>query len=231
MINEHRPYFPLIGLILAATAAGADGIRALRRKNPRAFLVRAALPLCLLILGLHAAGTYWRNPVWATDETLWRSVTAASPRNGRAWMNYGLVFMARADYANARRCFERAREAAPNYDVLEVNFGILDGATGNPAEAERHFQRAIALNANVATAHFYYGRWLQENKRLDEAAKHLELAVEKSPADLAARHLLLSVYETRGEGVKACALARSTLTVAPADPRAAEALEKSCRPS
>jgi tetratricopeptide (TPR) repeat protein len=229
MINEHRPYFPLIGLILAATAAAADAVIAARRKRPRVVLLRAALPTCVVILALHAAGTYARNRVWATDETLWRSVTEASPRNGRAWMNYGLVFMARADYPNARRCFERARESAPNYDVLEVNFGILEAATGNPGEAERHFQRAISLKSNLATAHFYYGRWLSESGRLDEATRHLELAVRQSPADLSARHLLLNVYERRGDDAKGCALARETVTVAPGDSRASDALQRRCR--
>lgn len=229
MINEHRPYLPLIGLILAATAAGADAILAARRRRLGTLLHRAAPAACVLILALHAAGTYARNRVWATDETLWRSVTEASPRNARAWMNYGLVFMARADYANARRCFERARESAPNYDVLEVNFGILDAATGNPGEAERHFQRAISLKSNIAMAHHYYGRWLSESGRLDEATRQLELAVRQSPADLSARHLLLDVYEKRGDDPGACSLARETLTVAPGDSRAADALQRRCR--
>ena len=229
MINEHRPYFPYIGLVLAAAAAAADGLSILRERRRTPLIVRAAVPFAFLLLGIHAAATYERNKVWATDETLWRSVTAASPRNARAWMNYGLIFMVRGDYANARYCFERARAIAPNYDILEVNLGVLDGATGNPTAAEAHFQRAIALKGNLAGAHYYYGRWLAENKRWDEAAQNLEIAVEKSPADLTARHFLLELYETRGEGSKACDLARATLEVVPADPKASAAHKRLCR--
>lgn len=229
MINEHRPYFPYIGLVLAVTAGVADALSVLRERGRTLLLLRAALPLALLLLVAHAAATYERNRVWATDETLWRSVTEASPRNARGWMNYGLIFMARGDYANARYCFERARAIAPNYDILEVNLGILDGATGNPTAAEAHFQRAIALKGNLAGAHFYYGRWLAENKRWDEAVRNLESAVEKSPADLTARHLLLDLYETRGEGSKACALARATLEVVPSDPKASDTHKRLCR--
>ncbi|MFN2386395.1 MAG: tetratricopeptide repeat protein [Thermoanaerobaculia bacterium] len=229
MINEHRPYFPYIGLVLAAAAGIADGLGILRaRRGSTSLLARAVLPLSLLLLTSHAAATYERNKVWATDETLWRSVTAASPRNARAWMNYGLIFMARGDYANARYCFERARTIAPNYDILEINLGILDGATGNRASAEAHFRRAISLKGNLAGAHFYYGRWLAENNRLDEAARNVELAVEKSPADLTARHLLLDVYEKRGEAERACALAGATLEVVPSDPKASEAQKRLC---
>ena len=229
MINEHRPYFPYIGLVLAVTAGVADALSVLRERGRTPLLLRAAMPLALLLLTAHAAATYERNKVWATEETLWRSVTAASPRNARAWMNYGIIFMARGDFANARYCFERARAIAPNYDILEVNLGILDGANGNPTAAEAHFQRAIALKGNLAGAHFYYGRWLAENKRWDEAARNLEMAVEKSPADLTARHLLLDLYETRGEASKACALARATLEVVPADPKASASRDRRCR--
>lgn len=227
MVNEHRPYLPYIGLILASVAVAGDAVLAARRKRPPLFAA-AAVFIGLLVLGLHAAGTYGRNKVWATEETLWKSVTSASPGNGRAWMNYGLIFMRRADYANARRCFTRALAATPNYDVLEVNFGILEGATGNPAAAERHFQRAISLNANVALAHFYYGRWLWENGRSREAAEHLATAVEKSPADLPARHLLLKVYEALGAPRSACLLARDTLRIAPSDAEAEAAARKHC---
>jgi tetratricopeptide (TPR) repeat protein len=230
MINEHRPYFPYIGLALAATAVVVDGLETLRARRGAASLpVRAVVPLALLVLVSHAAATYERNKVWATDETLWRSVTAASPRNARAWMNYGLIFMARGDYANARYCFERARAIAPDYDILEINLGILDGATGKPASAESHFRRAISLKGNLAGAHFYYGRWLAENGRWDEAFRNLELAVEKSPADLTARHLLLELYEKRAEIPKACALAASTLEVVPSDAKASEAQRRLCR--
>lgn len=230
MINEHRPYFPYIGLVLAVTAGVADALSVLRERGRAPMLLRAALPLALLLLTAHAAATYERNKVWATDETLWRSVTVASPRNARAWMNYGLIFMARGDYANARYCFERARAIAPDYDILEVNLGILDGATGNPTAAEAHFQRAIALKGNLAGAHFYYGRWLAENKRHREAAGHLAIAVSKSPADLTARHLLLRVHETLGEGARACVLARETLEIVPEDPEMSAAVGRLCRP-
>ncbi len=227
MINEHRPYPAYIGLILCLTALTGDWLAAAEpgRASGRQ---RALATLGVLILAAHGVGTFRRNPVWLNEETLWKSVTEASPGNGRAWMNYGLIFMARADYPNARFCFERARTFTPNYDVLEINLGILEGASHRPAEAEAHFQRALSLNANTAMANFYYGRWLQENRRTREAAARLVAAIAASPADLDARHLLLRVYKELAENEAACSLARETLTIAPGDPEATAAASVSC---
>jgi Flp pilus assembly protein TadD len=230
MINEHRPYFPYIGLVLCLTAASGDLLlwrQALRpASSSRASGVAAAL--AVLLLAAHTAGTFERNKAWRNEETLWKSVTEVSPGNGRAWMNYGLVFMARADYANARSCFGRAQALLPNYDVLEVNMGILEGASNLPADAERHFRRAVSLNINIAMANFYFGRWLHENRRDREAAVHLAAAIVESPADLEARHLLMRVYQDLAEKDSACSLARETLRIAPGDPESAAAASGSC---
>jgi protein O-mannosyl-transferase len=228
MINEHRPYFPYIGLILCLTAVLGDLLVSREARRPSRGASRVAVSLAVLFLTAHAAGTFERNRAWRNEETLWKSVTESSPGNGRAWMNYGLIFMARADYGNARFCFERAQTLVPNYDVLEVNLGILDGASGRPVEAERHFQRAISLNSNIAMANFYYGRWLHENRRNVEAAAHLAAAIAANPADLDARHLLTRVYQNLSENDSACSLARETLRIAPGDPESTAAAGASC---
>ncbi len=223
MINEHRPYFPYVGLILSILVLTGQG---LMHAGPR---VRgAAFAAALLIVGGHSLGTYARNRVWLTEESLWRNVTENSPNNGRAWMNYGLAFMARGDFRTARSCFERASTLVPNYDILEINLGILEAAENHSLQAEQHFRRAIALNINPAVAHFYYARWLHGQRRDREAANHLKLAVEMNPADLEGRRLLLVVYGTLGEMGLRCSLAQEVLRIAPADSTAAEAA-KDCR--
>ena len=224
MVNEHRPYLPYVGLILCLTAMAADACAALH--SPRS--VRSLATAATLLLIAHGLSTFQRNKAWRDEESLWKSVTEASPSNGRAWMNYGLIFLARADYPNARACFEKAAALVPNYDILEINQGILDGATGNPAEAERHFRRALALNSSIATAHFYFGRWLRENGRDAEAAVELAEAVAINPADLGARELLLDLYERLGERERACAAARAMLSVVPGNAKATEAARRLC---
>jgi len=224
MINEHRPYLPYIGLILSTVAAIEKGLLWLRQSRAgQSAAIRAVPALGVAVLLAHAFGAHARNEVWATDESLWQDVTEASPGNGRAWMNYGLIFMRRGDYAKARECFENAWLLTPRYDVLEVNMAILEGATNHPAEAEQRFLRALALNQRPSVAHFYYARWLHEQGRNAEAATHLEQAMAQGPADLDIRHLLMTVYSALNQQGPFCSVALDTLRIAPGDAPAAAA--------
>lgn len=171
--NEHRVFFAYVGLVLALVA----------------WLPQRALVIVMLVaITGNAVGTYERNKIWSTEETLWADVVVKSPGNGRAWMNYGLTRMAKGDYAGAKADFERAAALTPNYSILEINRGIVEGALGETTEAERHFQRALALNPD-ANAHFFYARWLVGRGRASEARPHLRIAMEQSPAFADAREL------------------------------------------
>jgi tetratricopeptide (TPR) repeat protein len=230
IINEHRPYPAYVGLILCLAAMLESLFARLDRSSSSSSspswmpTARKAVVVATVVLLIgEAFGTYSRNKVWKNEETLWKDVTDASPGNGRAWMNYGLIFMARADYNNARYCFERAQAITPNYDILEVNLGILDQATGRSTQAESHFQRAIALNQHPSVANLYYARWLNGQKRDAEAVSQLKQALALSPADLDARHLLMTIYLGEKDGPSLCQLAAETLRIAPDDGQAAQA--------
>jgi hypothetical protein len=56
---------------------------------------------CALVLLAFAAGTWERNKVWRTEESLWYDVTLKSPYNGRGLMNYGLTQMQKGQNARA----------------------------------------------------------------------------------------------------------------------------------
>lgn len=171
--NEHRIFFAYAGLVLVLSTF----IRT------RIFTIAA-----VVLLLAHAYGTHARNEIWRTEASLWGDVVAKSPGNGRAWMNYGLTFLADGDYASAKRHFEHAATITPNYSVLEINRGIVEGRLGNAAVAERHFRRALALNPDT-NAHYFYARWLTEQGRSAEARPHAREAVRLSPAFAAAREL------------------------------------------
>lgn len=167
--NDHRMFFPYVGLVIAITGAAMIW---LRLRNV----------VAVLAIGLFMVGTMQRNRVWHTDESLWHDVTLKSPHNGRGLMNYGLTLMARGDYAGALDYFERARVYAPNYSILEVNMGIVTGAMGRNDEADGHFRRALELAPADAVPHFYYGAYLRRTGRGDMAEQQLRAAAEINPA-------------------------------------------------
>ena len=85
-------FSPFVGLVLSVTWA----IALLVIKFEHKFVV-ASWQKTLLIIGIililagHGYGTYRRNEVWRTDESLWYDVSIKSPNNGRGLMNYGLA--------------------------------------------------------------------------------------------------------------------------------------------
>ena len=195
--NDHRMYFPFVGLILAAVGlagvglVGADGLVPWRRLR-----IAAAAGLALLLL--HVLGTRARNEVWRSDEALWKDTVAKSPKNGRALMNYGLTLMARGDVDGALALFERALPLTPNYSYLQTNLGIAKHTKGDAAGAEPFFQRGVALARNTAEPFFFYGRFLPAERRPAEAEAQLRRALEISPGHIEANQLLGKILAEKG---------------------------------
>src|SRR5205823_6666204 len=98
--------------------------------------------------------------------------------------------------------------------------GIAENGLGNTAAADRHFRRALGLNPDHPATHLYYARWLIRQGRTGEAIPHLERTLELSPADVDARHMLMSVYAARG-APELDRLALATLSLASTDTIAA----------
>jgi len=191
VLNDHRMYFPFVGLSMAAVWT----VRLAIGRELRLTAVVAALSL--LACGL---STWQRNEVWRTEETLWRDVTEKSPRNGRGHMNYGLTQMAKGDFAGAQRSFEQALSLSPDYSLLHINIGIALGAVGRDTDAEEHFRRAQFLAPNDSQSYFYYARWLAERHRSQEAIALLEIGVQKNQADPAPRELLARLRPLQAAG-------------------------------
>jgi arylsulfatase A-like enzyme/Flp pilus assembly protein TadD len=132
-------------------------------------------------------------------------------------MNYGLALMANGDTKTALDYFERAAVFIPNYSILEINRGIAKGLLGRDAEAEAHFLRAIQLSPDQSTGYFYYGRWLLDKNRREQAVFHLARAIQLNPNDFQARALLSQVHASMQQWKELGDLVEETLRLAPSD--------------
>ncbi len=209
--NDHRLFFPFVGLALGLCWAAALWLYS--RRIPRAWVAGATV----LILTTAAWGARQRNIVWHSDESLWFDVTQKSPANGRGLMNYGLSQMRAGNYPVALDYFTRGLVYNPYYPVLEINLGVVNGALHRSADAERHFLRAIQLAPASADGRMYYGRWLFDNGRTEEAIKSLQASIKAQNDFIEARYQLMQVYGKTGDREKLRALATETLSLFPAD--------------
>ena len=222
-MNEHRVFFPYVGLTLAAVWAAVLAVRRLpvhRVEGAGTLRTRLAVAAAMVVLAALGVSTWSRNRIWKTEESLWRDVTEKSPANGRGLMNYGLTRMRQGDYAGANASFARAAVLLPNYSTLEINRGIVDGALGQRFTAEAHFRRALELLPD-ADGHFFYARWLTETGRGPEAIAHLRSAIAISRGYVDARHLLMRLASAADDQPTVVATASDTLALDPGDAEAA----------
>ncbi|HTF05193.1 MAG TPA: tetratricopeptide repeat protein [Bacteroidia bacterium] len=190
VMNDHRIFFPFIGLVLVV----ANGAVLLLRKYENHKLgqpVRFALvAAAVLMIGAHAYGTHKRCEVWNDGESLWKDATTKSPNNGRAWMNYGLAFMARNDVDSAIILYNRCLALNPNYVYANINMGVAQARLGNDAEAEKYYKYALLLDTVNPECYYYYGDWLIREQRVDEGIALLERGYQKSPGHSGINELL-----------------------------------------
>jgi tetratricopeptide (TPR) repeat protein len=199
VMNDHRMFFPFVGLMLGV--CWAFGLLIINNEKTilKSSSVRALIIIIsLLILSGYAYGTYQRNKVWRTEESLWYDVTIKSPDNGRGLMNYGLSQMSRGNYQKALEYFERSLILTPYYSYLHVNLGILKGAMNQPVEAERYFKNALQYAPNNPVSYYYYAVWLKSQNRSEEAIPLLQRALQISPAHNNAQNLLNEILAHPG---------------------------------
>jgi tetratricopeptide (TPR) repeat protein len=220
--NEHRIFFPYVGLTIAVVWTAWIAFRGLHPPESARPLHRVVIPavVALAVLGGHAVATHQRNEVWRDDLSLWGDVARKSPENGRGLMNYGLALMSRGRLDEAHELFLRAKVFTPNYSILEVNLGIVTAALGDDEQAETHFRRALQLDPQYGRAYHYYANWLLKQGRALEAIQNLERAVAITPWSLDSRILLMRLYAVADQRAKLDRLVASTLDLAPDDPTA-----------
>lgn len=187
VMNDHRTFFPYVGLVIALAGVGALLAEQVIRS---AFGRRALTAAVMLLLCASGYATFQRNKVWRTEETLWHDVVLKSPQNGRGLMNYGNTLMLRGDYAGALGYFHRAEVLTPRYSLVFINLAIAEAATGDTAAAEKHFARALQLAPASADSYTYYARYLLEHWRAAEAREFLRTALELSRGDVTALDLM-----------------------------------------
>ena len=187
--NDHRMFFPFIGIFIAIGWAVFLYVNSATRKG----IKYGSLVAVLILTSSYSFGTYQRNKVWKNAETLWKDVTVKSPNNGRGLMNYGLSQMTLGNYTIAEKYFLDAQKIQPNYYILEINLGVLYGALKNNQKAEAHFLKAISLNSSAPSPEYYYARYLNENGQGRSAIKYLHKALQKSSSHIPSQMLLKAI--------------------------------------
>jgi tetratricopeptide (TPR) repeat protein len=225
VLNDHRMFFPFIGLVISVSWA----IGLILTKYA-AIIKKPAIitPGILLIFG-YAYGTYQRNKVWHTEESLWKDVTIKSPDNGRGLMNYAMVKSEQGDYNEAEIYLKKALKITPGYSFLYTNLGVVKEEQGDLKQAEYYYQMGAGLGGNYPDPLRFYARFLIRQRRYKDAIPFLHEAMRISPNYIAPRTQLMTVYSMLGEWDKLKQLATQTLQFSPGNPDVLSYLEAANR--
>lgn len=181
VMNDHRVFFPYIGLVLVAANFAVIGWRRIENESAFSLHKLVALGFVAFILIAHTMGTRTRCEVWGSGEALWKDVTVKSPENGRGWMNYGNALMARGNVDSAIIVFQRALDLAPGYAYAKINMGVALSRKNLNVDAERNFKEALVLDPGNPEPYYYYADFLIRTRREQEAIPYLRTGHEKSP--------------------------------------------------
>src|SRR5271157_3521376 len=222
--NDHRMFFPFVGLALAAVWAMRLAVRSLAGPEPGRRSIAGTAVLAALVLVAAAAGTRQRNTVWHTEESLWRDVTIKSPLNARGWLNYGIVALKHTDYEAGADSFRRAFSLDPGCGRCEAWLALAYLGLHRYSEAAWCFRHAMEIGIPEPESLIRYTQWLRSTGRQSERIQLLQSALRRDPLSMPLRHELLLAYQEAEDWPAADSLARQILQIDPRDSEAASAL-------
>ncbi len=210
VMNDHRMFFPNIGLIISVVWTIALLTRDLIEKNKA--LAYGLLGIGLIVLIANSYGVYLRSEVWHSEESLWRDVTIKSPKNARGHMNYGLMMLRKGDYKRSSLYLERAVEIRPLYAYTQTNLGVLRAAQGLNDEADKYLRKGLELNPTDPELISCYAIFLTDQKRYVEAEKYLNQLIQISPGH-PSKSYLMRVYHEQSKWAELKRLCRNSLAL------------------
>jgi TolB-like protein/Tfp pilus assembly protein PilF len=110
---------------------------------------------------------------------------------------------------------ERALALDDSLGEAHASLAYVQRLLWNWSDMERELKRALELNPNYATAHKYYGNYLANFGRLDEALVEYKKAQELDSLSLIIKANLAEVYLTKGDTDAAIEQSRQTVEIDP----------------
>jgi tetratricopeptide (TPR) repeat protein len=99
------------------------------------------------------------------------------------WNDYGIGLFLEGDFKGATAAWEKVTEADPKNPDGWVNLGRVAVQEGDMERARTVLRKALAINPNLARAHYFYARVLRSDGDYDGAAKHLKMVLQQYPRD------------------------------------------------
>lgn len=131
--------------------------------------------------------------------------------SGEAHLLMASILLLADDAQSALKEAQRALELNPKLPTVQAWYGRVLMRLGDTEKAKTAFKSELASNANDFEANLYLGVLLRQDKQLDEAASHLQRAIQLRPREQYARYHLAAVYAAAGKPANALPLLEGVL--------------------
>ena len=131
-----------------------------------------------------------------------REMSAAirlDPKNAKAHLNLGSVYMQTNQELKARSEFEKAVELEPWFPEAHNNLGLILAQNSRLDEAVEHFRRASELSPDYLEAWFNLGLALRTANRLDDAVEAFRHAAKVAPDNAQVQYALGTTLQDKGD--------------------------------
>ena len=196
ILSERYLYFPSAGFCLVL------GLVALRlRPSWMSTPIgrKIAVGLAVLLLGAGTWRTIIRNRDWHSDETLFQSAVAESPRSVRAHLNLASVLESQGDFLRAVFEYHSVLTIKADYPIVHYRLADAYWKLQEPKKALSYYLKAVRLKPTFVEAWTALGQAYMGVGNPGDAEKAFKTALSLSP-DLAQLHNTLGViYQRRGD--------------------------------
>ena len=210
LVYEHRMYLPSIGLFYIVGLCYhmlADGIGS-RRKI-------AAVGILFVVLSALGLSTYFRNRVWASNESIWEDVLRKNPDSLRALQNLGNAYLEHGRSEDARQQFEKALRLDNENVTTLNNLGVLYKQEQKWQKAQEYFDHVLQLLPGDKVATSNLAEMYSSMQRYGEAENLFKDLIERYPENYWYHYRLALVFIKGGQYDKAAIEFLGTLRLKP----------------
>ncbi|MBW1726416.1 MAG: tetratricopeptide repeat protein [Deltaproteobacteria bacterium] len=193
LVFEHRNYLPSMLFFIPISILILKAIQLFLNKPLMKAIISGFVVLFIISYG---HGTFIRNAIWKTDESLWLDAAEKYPLLPRPYHNLGYYYERVGQYEKAIKYYKYAltlpQTSYGNKDYFTYsNLALLYEKMGQRAEAEKQLRKSIAMAPGLfLPAYNNLGVILLHEKRYKEALKIFAKALEYAPDNWKLHHNL-----------------------------------------
>src|SRR6266568_3347863 len=141
----------------------------------------------------------WKmNPTTRQQENSILKAAEIAPALAVVQYELGNYWLVKADYAQARRAFDRALERSPRHFRSWIGLAQALSAIDENELAREHYLAVLKRNPRFEVAHLRLGLNYLQTIEFDEAERAFQNAIEINPASYEAHYYLGNIWFARG---------------------------------